>query len=282
MVPFWNEEPQASTLASSALTQDKWPLPKDWVCTPSESCLVEVAAPTTESVPSVKIVIGLLGPFLSMEKVVTSSNTATLFQIKYQARDSALLAHRFNYRGISARCLESDHVYREKVLKPHVDDKHPNNLIAVFPCGGALGAGTFVTQIMDLQAKLEMPPPDPWDKFSNWNTEENTDPGTPLSRTTPTEPPSPTHFPTIGSEGPVPTDKDRASSELSPPPLTQDTPSSLLSHQPSSATSTLPKPQEVAEQPQHPTPTLESKPAQTAESDVSSPESSMVNKQRQR
>ena len=159
MVRFWNEKPQASTLASSALPQDKWPLPDDSVRTPSDPCLVEVAAPTTESVHSVKILMGLLGPFLSIEKVVTTSNTATLFQIKYQARDSALLAHGFNYRGISARCLEPDHVSREKLLKPHTDDKQPNDLIAVFQCGGALGAAAFVTQLMDMQAKLKMPPP---------------------------------------------------------------------------------------------------------------------------
>ena len=90
MVPFWNEKTQASTLASSALPQDKWPLPKDSMRTPSDPCLVEVAAPMTQSVHSVNIVMGLLGPFLSFEKVVTSLNTATLFQIKYQARDLAL------------------------------------------------------------------------------------------------------------------------------------------------------------------------------------------------
>ena len=150
MVPFWNEKSQASTLALSALPQDKWPLPKDSVRTPSDLCLVEVAAPTTESVHSVKIVIGLLGPFLSIGKVVTTSNTATLFQFRYQARDSALLAHGFNYRGISARCLEPDHVSREKLLKPHTYDKQANDLIAVFQCGGALGSGAFVTQLMDM------------------------------------------------------------------------------------------------------------------------------------
>ena len=127
----------------------------------------EVAAHTTKSVHSVKIVMGLLIPFSSIEKVVTTSNNATLFQINYQARDSALLAHGFNYRGMSARCLEPDHVSREKLLKPHTDDKQPNDFIAVFHCGGALGAGAFVTQLMDLQAKLEMPPPDHRDKVSN-------------------------------------------------------------------------------------------------------------------
>ena len=201
MVPFWNEKPQASTLASSALRQDKWPPPKDSVRTTSDPCLVEVAAPTTESVHSVKIVMGLLGPFLSIEKVVTNSNTATLFQIKYEARDLALLAHGFNYRGISARCLEPDHVTREQLLKPPTDDKRANDLVAIFQCGGALGAGALVTQLMHLQAKLEMPSPDHRDKVSNWNTEENPKPGTPLIGATPTESPSPTLFPTIGSEG---------------------------------------------------------------------------------
>ena len=64
----------------------------------------------TESLHSVKIVMGLLGPFLSIDKVITSSKVATLYQLKYQKRDSALLAHGFSYRGISARCLEPDHV----------------------------------------------------------------------------------------------------------------------------------------------------------------------------
>ena len=90
MVPFWNEKPQASTLASSALPQDKWPLAKDSVRTPSDPCLAELAAPTTESLHYVKLVMGLLGPCLSIEKIITTSNTARLFQIKYQASDSAL------------------------------------------------------------------------------------------------------------------------------------------------------------------------------------------------
>ena len=110
MVPFWDEKPQAASLASTAPPQDKWPLPKDQVRTPSDPCLVEVAAPMTESPHSVKIVMGLLGPFLSIDKVITSSNVATLYQLKYQKRDSALLAHGFSYREISARCLEPDHV----------------------------------------------------------------------------------------------------------------------------------------------------------------------------
>ena len=79
MVSFWNEKPQASILASWALPQHKWPVPKDSVRTPSDPCLVEVAAPKTESVHSVKTVMGLQGPFLSIEKVATISNTATLF-----------------------------------------------------------------------------------------------------------------------------------------------------------------------------------------------------------
>ena len=105
----------------------------------------------TESLHSVKIVMGLLGPFLSIDKVITSSNVATLYQLKYQKMDSALLAHGFSHRGISARCLEPDHVSREKILKPHTDEKHPNDLIAIFQCGGTLGAGAFVTQLMELQ-----------------------------------------------------------------------------------------------------------------------------------
>ena len=131
-------------------------------------------------------------------------------------------------------------------------------------------------------SKAREPPPDCRDKVSNWNTEENPDPGTPLAGTTPTESPSPTLFPTIGSEGPVLTDKDHASSQPSPPPLTQDTPSSTSSHQPPSTTSTSRRPQEARQQPQHPSPTPESKPAETAESDAPSPESSMANEQRQR
>ena len=82
MVPFWDEKPQAASLASTTLPQDKWPLLKDPVCTPSDPCLVAVAAPMTESLHSVKIVMGLLGPFLSMDKVITSSNVATLYQLK--------------------------------------------------------------------------------------------------------------------------------------------------------------------------------------------------------
>ena len=126
-----------------------------------------MTAPTTDSVHSVKIVMGLLGPFLFIEKVASTSNTATLFPMKYQARDSALFAHEFNCRGISARCPEPEHVSREKLLKPHTDDKQPNDHIAVFQCGRALGAGAFVTQSKNLQAKLEMPPPDNHDKVSN-------------------------------------------------------------------------------------------------------------------
>ena len=68
--------------------------------------------------PLLPPLIPLLGPFHSIEKVVAPSNTATLFQIKYQARDWALLAHGFNYRGISARCLEPDHVSWGKQLQP--------------------------------------------------------------------------------------------------------------------------------------------------------------------
>ena len=172
MVPFWDEKPQSAFLASTALLQDKWPLPKDTVRTPSDPCLVEVAAPMTESLHSVKIVMGLLGPFYSIDKVITSSNVATLYQLKYQKRDSALLAHDLTYQGISARCLEPDHVFREKILKPHTDEKHPNDLIAVFHSGGTLGAGAFVTKLMELQERLDAPPPTPRDKI--WNTEDNT------------------------------------------------------------------------------------------------------------
>ena len=50
-----------------------------------------------------------------------------------------------HYRGISTRCVKRDHVSGEKLLKPNIDAKHPNDLIAVFQCGGALGAGAFVT-----------------------------------------------------------------------------------------------------------------------------------------
>ena len=112
MVPFWDEELQAASLASTSLPQDKWPLLKDPARMLSDPCLVEVAAPMTESLHSVKIVMGLLGPILSTGKVITSSNVASLYQLKYQKRDSALLAHGFSYRGISARCLEPDHVSR--------------------------------------------------------------------------------------------------------------------------------------------------------------------------
>ena len=168
----------------------------------------------------------------------------------YQARDSALLAHGLNYRGISARCLEPDHVSREKLLKAHTNDKQPNDLIFVFQCRGAPGAGAFVAQLMELQPKLELPQPDHGDKVSNWNTEESPDPGTPLIGKTPTESPSPTCFPTIGSEGPVPTDKDLAS-QPSPPPLTHDTHSSTSSH-PLPAIPTSPNPKEAGKQPRHP------------------------------
>ena len=150
MVPFGDEKPQASSLASTALPQDKWPLPKHLVRMPSDPCLVEVAAPMTESLHSVKTVMGLLWFFLSIDKVITSSNVATVYQLKYQEGDSALLAHGFSYRGISARCLEPDHVSREKILKPHTDEEHPNNLMAIFQCGGTLSAGAFVTQLMEL------------------------------------------------------------------------------------------------------------------------------------
>ena len=70
----------------------------------------------TEFLHSVKIVMDLLGPFYSFDKVITSSNVATLYQLKYQKRDSAQVAHGFSYQGISARCLEPDHVSREKKL----------------------------------------------------------------------------------------------------------------------------------------------------------------------
>ena len=202
MVPFWNEKPQAASLASTALPQDKWPLPKDPVRMPSDPCLVEVAAPVTESLRSVKIVMGLLGPFLSIDKVITSSSVATLYQLKDQKRDSALLAHGFSYRGLSARCLEPDHVSWEKILKPHTDEKHPNDLIAIFQCGGTLGAGAFVTQLMELQEKLDPPLPTPRDKISQWDTEDNM-PKTPtLADTSMASPPSPPLFPPSGATAP--------------------------------------------------------------------------------
>ena len=202
MVPFWDEKPQAASLVSTALPQDKWPLPKDPVRTPSDPYVVEVAAPMTESLHSVKIVMGSLGPFLSIDKVITSSNVATLYQLKYQKRDSALLAHGFSYRGISAHCLEPDHVSREKILKPHTDEKRPNDVIAIFQCGGTLGAEAFVTQLMELQEKLDAPPPTPRDKISQWNTEDNT-PRTPtLANTSRASPPSPPLFPPSGATAP--------------------------------------------------------------------------------
>ena len=92
--------------------------------------------------------MGSLRPFHSIEKDVTSFNTATFLQIKYQKRDSALLAHAFNYRGSSACSLEPDHISREKRLNPPIDDRDPNDLIPVFQCGGTPGAGAFVTQVM--------------------------------------------------------------------------------------------------------------------------------------
>ena len=63
MALFWDEKPQAASLASTALPQDKWPLSRDPVRMQGDPCLVEVAAPMTESLHSVKIVMGLLGPF---------------------------------------------------------------------------------------------------------------------------------------------------------------------------------------------------------------------------
>ena len=151
---------------------------------------------------SVKIVMGLLGPFCSFDKVITSSNVATLYQVKYQKGDSALLAHSFSYRGISARCLEPDHVCREKVLKPHTDEKHPDNLIAVYQCGGTLGAGAFVTQLMELQENLDRPPPTPRDKISQWNTEDNTRKTPSLANTSTAVSPSPPLFHSSGDAAP--------------------------------------------------------------------------------
>ena len=169
---------------------------------PTDPCLVEVAAPMTESLQSVKIVIGLPGPLLSIDKVITSSNVATLYQLKYQKRDLALLAHGFSYQGISARCLEPDHVSRQKILKPHTAEKHPNDLIAIFQCGGTLGAGALVTQLMELQEKLDAPPPTQRDKISQPNTEDNT-PKTPtLADTSMASPPSPPLFPPSGATAP--------------------------------------------------------------------------------
>ena len=220
MIPFWDEKPQPASLASTALPQAKWPLPKDPVRTPSDPCLVEVAAPMTESLHSVKIVMGLLGLFLSFDKVITSSNIATLYQLKYQKRDSALLAHGFSYREISARCLERDHVSREKVLKPHTDEKHSQDLIAVFQCGGTLGAGAFVTQLMELQEKLDVPPPTPRDKISQWNTEDNT-PKTPsFANTDMASSPSPPLFHPSGATAP-----DNSDSTSSTPRPTTYSPS---------------------------------------------------------
>ena len=195
MVPFCDAKPQAASLASTALPQDGWPFPRDPVRMPSDRCLVENAAPMTESLHSVKIVMGLLGLFLSIDKVITSSNVATVYQRKYQKRDSALLAHGFSYRGISARCLEPDHVSREKILQPHTDEKHPNDLIAIFQCGGTLGAGAFVTQLMELQEKLDAPR----DQISQWNTEDNTPKIPTPADTSMASPPSPPLFPPSGA-----------------------------------------------------------------------------------
>ena len=228
MVPFWDEKPQAACLAFTALPQEKWPLPKDPVRTPSDRYLVEIAAPTTESLHSVKIVMGLLGPFLSIDKVITSSNVATLYQLKYQKRDSALLAHGFSYRGISARCLEPDHVSREKILKPHTDEKHPNDLIAIFQCGGTLGAGAFVSQLMELQEKLDAPPPTPGDKISQWNTEHNTRKTPTLADTSMASPPSPPLFPPSGATAP-----DNSESTSSTPRQTTSGPSPPSNDHPS-------------------------------------------------
>ena len=182
----------------------------------------------TESLHSVKIVMCLLGPFLSMDKVITSSNVATLHQLKYQKRDSALLAHGFSYRGISARCLEADHVSREKILKPHTDGKHPNDLIVIFQCGGTLGAGAFVTQLMELQEKLDAPPPTRRDKIPQWNTEDNT-PKTPtLAETSMASPPSPPLFPPSGATAP-----DNSESTSSTPCPTTSGPSPPSNDHPS-------------------------------------------------
>ena len=220
MVPFWDESPEAASLVSTALPREKWPLPKDPVRTPSDPCLVEVAAPMTESLRSVKIVMGLLGPFLSIDKVITSSNIATIYQLKYQIRDSALLVHGFSSRGISARCLEPDHVSQGKILKPHTDEKKTNDLIAIFKCGGTLCAGAFVTQLMELQEKLGAPPPTPRDKISQWNTEDNT-PKTPsLANTSMASPPSPPLFPPSGA-----TASDNSWSNSSTPCRTTSSPS---------------------------------------------------------
>ena len=79
LVPFSNEKLQASTLVSSALPRDKGPLPKDSVRTAGDPCFVDVAAPMTKSVHSVKIQKDLLRRFLPIEKVATTSNTAKLF-----------------------------------------------------------------------------------------------------------------------------------------------------------------------------------------------------------
>ena len=160
--------------------------------------------------------------------MITSSNVATLYQLKYQKRDSALLAHGFSYRGISARCLEPDHVSREKILKPHTDEKHPNDLIAIFQCGGTLGAGAFVTQLMELQEKLDAPPPTPHDKISKWNTEDNT-PKTPtLADISMASPRSPPLLPPSGATAP-----DNSESTSSTPCPTTFSPSPPSNNHPS-------------------------------------------------
>ena len=164
--------------------------------------------------------MGLLGPFYSIDKVITSSNLATLYQLKYQKRDSALLAHDFSYQGISARCLKPDHVSREEILKPHTDEKHPNDLIAVLQCGGTLGAGAFVNQLMELQEKLDAPRPTLRDKICQWNTEDNT-PKTPsLANTSTAFFPSPPLFHPSGDTAP-----DNSDSTSSTPHPTTSSPS---------------------------------------------------------
>ena len=252
MVPFWDEKPQSACLGSTALPQEKWPLPKDPVRTPSDPCLVEVAAPMTESLHSVKKVVGLLGPFYSFDKVITSSNVATLYQLKYQKRDSALLAHGFSYGGISARCLESDHVSREKIFKLHTEEKHHNDLIAVFQCGGTLGAGAFVTQLMELQEKSDAPPPTPRDKISQWNTEDNT-PKTPsLANTSKVLSPSPALFHPSGATAP-----DNSDSTSSTPHPTTSSPSPPNNDHPSPSPQVHPQTDGDTDDQQLLTPTLE-------------------------